>query len=114
MFLRIFHSSNLKPPQPAITTLSAQLTVTLIASGKFVGTLPSSVARFNERVGLQTLPLKLPAVHIAASLVTVKNRTLSPAARLFVKCLHEMLRPVAKRTRMNVTTGEPKRTSGRI
>jgi hypothetical protein len=85
MFLRIFHSSNLKPPQPAITTLSAQLTVTLIASGKFVGMLPSSVARFNERAGLQTLPLTLPAVHIAASLVTVKNRTLSPAARLFVK-----------------------------
>jgi DNA-binding transcriptional LysR family regulator len=114
MFLRIFRACNLESPQPAITTLSAQLTVTLIASGKFVGMLPSSVARFNERAGLQILRLALPAVHIAASLVTVKNRTLSPAARLFVKCLHEMVRPFTKRTRMNVTTSEPKRASGRI
>ena len=114
MFLRIFRACDLKPPQPAITTLSAQLTVTLIASGKFVGMLPSSVARFNERAGLHILPLTLPPVHIAASIVTVKSRTLNPAAELFVKSLHEIIRPFARRTRMSFTTGGPKRTSGRI
>lgn len=106
LFLRIFRSANLKPPQPTITTLSAQLTVTLIASGPFVGLLPSSVAHFNERVGLQILPLKLPAVHIAACLVTVKGRTLNPPATLFVDCVREMVRPLAKRTRMKVTIGD--------
>jgi DNA-binding transcriptional LysR family regulator len=103
LFLRIFRAANLKPPQPTITTLSAQLTVTLIASGPFVGLLPSSVAHFNERVGLQILPLKLPAVHIAACLVTVKGRTLNPPATLFVDCVREMVRPLAKRKRMKVT-----------
>jgi DNA-binding transcriptional LysR family regulator len=111
MFLRIFRACNLKPPQPVVTTLSAQLTVTLIASGKFVGLLPSSVAHFNERVGLRILPLKLPAVYLAASLVTVKGRTLNPSAKLFIDCVRETVRPFAKRTRMNVTTGEPKRAS---
>jgi DNA-binding transcriptional LysR family regulator len=111
MFLRIFHACNLKPPQPAITTLSAQLTVTLVASGKFVGLLPSSVAHFNERVGLRILPLKLPAVPIAASLVTIKNRTLSPSAKLFIDCVREMVRPFAQRTRMNAATGERRRVS---
>jgi DNA-binding transcriptional LysR family regulator len=99
LFLRIFRAANVKPPQPTVTTLSAQLTVTLIASGTFVGLLPSSVAHFNERVGLQILPLKLPAIHIAACLVTVKGRTLSPAAKLFVDCVRETTRPFAKRTR---------------
>jgi DNA-binding transcriptional LysR family regulator len=103
LFLRIFRAANLKPPQPTVTTLSAQLTVTLIASGPFVGLLPSSVAHFNERVGLQILPLKLPAVHIAACLVTVKGRTLNPPATLFVDCVREMVRPLAKRKRMKVT-----------
>jgi len=113
MFLRIFRARSVQPPQPAITTLSAQLTVTLIAAGKFVGMLPSSVARFNERAGLQILPLTLPPVHLAASIVTVKGRTLNPAAELFVKSLHEIIRQFARRTRMNVTTGGPKRPSGR-
>ena len=97
LFQRIFRAANLKPPQPTIATLSAQLTVTLIASGPFVGLLPSSVAHFNERVGLQILPLRLPAVRIAACLVTVKGRTLSPSAKLFVDCVREMARLFAKR-----------------
>jgi DNA-binding transcriptional LysR family regulator len=113
MFLRIFRACNLKPPQPIVTTLSAQLTVTLIASGKFVGLLPSSVAHFNERVGLRILPLKLPAVHLAASLVTVKSRTLNPSAKLFIDCVRETVRPFAKATRPNVTTGGSKRASQR-
>jgi hypothetical protein len=54
-------------------------------------------------VGLQILPLKLPAVHIAACLVTVKGRTLNPPATLFVDCVREMVRPLAKRKRMKVT-----------
>jgi DNA-binding transcriptional LysR family regulator len=111
MFLRIFRACNLKPPQPIVTTLSAQLTVTLIASGKFVGLLPSSVAHFNERGGLRILPLKLPAVHLAASLVVVKNRTLSPSAKLFIDSVREMVRPFAKLARRNIPPGGSKRVS---
>jgi DNA-binding transcriptional LysR family regulator len=111
MFLRIFRACNLKPPQPIVTTLSAQLTATLIASGKFVGLLPRSVAHFNERVGLRILPLKLPAVHLAASLVIVKNRTLSPSTKLFIDSAREMVRPFAKRARVNIATGGPKGAS---
>ena len=76
--------------------------------------LPSSVARFNERAGLQIVPLTLPSVHIAASIVTVKNRTLNPAAELFVKCLNDIIRPLAMRTQVNVITGELKGTHGKL
>jgi DNA-binding transcriptional LysR family regulator len=95
LILQMFRASELQPPQASIVTLSGQLTVTLIASGRFVGVLPSSVAKFHRRAGLKILPLKLPAVHVGASIVTVKNRTLSPSARLFIDCARQVIKPIA-------------------
>jgi DNA-binding transcriptional LysR family regulator len=98
LILQLFRANDLQPPQPSITTLSGQLTVTLIASGRFVGLLPSSVAQFNVgRAGLKILPLKLPPVHVPASIVTVKNRTLSPPANLFVNCSRQAIKSIFKR-----------------
>jgi DNA-binding transcriptional LysR family regulator len=95
----IFRTSKLQPPQPSVVTLSGQLTVTLIASGRFVGVLPSSVARFHAKPGgLKILPLDLPVAHIAASIVTVKNRTLSPAAQLFIESAREARKSIANPT----------------
>jgi|SoiMethySBSTD1v2_1073268.scaffolds.fasta_scaffold35136_6 DNA-binding transcriptional LysR family regulator len=84
LILAIFSLSKLKPPQPSIATLSVQLTVTLIASGRFVGMLPTSVAQFNAKRGLKILPIELPASRLAAGVITVKNRTHSPLVTLFV------------------------------
>ena len=96
LILELFRASNLTPPQPSIATLSVQLTVNLIASGWFVGVLPRSVAYFNgKRVGLSLLPTKLPAVRLAASIVTVKNRALSPAAELFIDCARQATKEIA-------------------
>jgi DNA-binding transcriptional LysR family regulator len=96
LIAELFRVSKLKPPQPSVATLSGQLTVNLIAGGRFVGVLPRSVAHFNgKRAGLKILSLKLPAVQLAASVVTVKNRTLSPVARLFVDCAREVIKPLS-------------------
>jgi len=85
LILQIFQAAKLEPPRPTIVTLSGQLTVTLLTGGGFVGMLPASVSPFNrKRAGLKILPIKLPAVHTVASVVTLKTRTLSPTARLFI------------------------------
>jgi DNA-binding transcriptional LysR family regulator len=89
----IFRAGGLQPPQPSIVTLSVQLTVTLIAGGRFVGLLPSSVAQFNaRRVGLKIVPVKLPAARFAAGIITVKGLTLSPLAELFIECARDLAR----------------------
>ncbi|MHC2247785.1 LysR family transcriptional regulator [Bradyrhizobium elkanii] len=89
----IFSASGLKPPRPSIATLSIQLTTTLIATGKFVGILPNSVAQFSaRRVGLKLLPAKIPLTHYAIAILTLKNRTPGPLAKLFI----EHARTVAK------------------
>lgn len=89
----IFAASGLKSPRPGVATLSIQLTTTLIATGRFVGILPNSVAQFSaRRVGLKVLPTKIPATHYAIAILTVKNRSPGPLARLFI----EHARAVAK------------------
>jgi DNA-binding transcriptional LysR family regulator len=99
LILEIFRASKLQPPSPRIVSLSGQLTVTLIASGRFVGLLPSSVAHFNAgRMGLKVLPVKLPAQRFAVGIITVKNRTLSPLAELFVDCAREVAKSISERT----------------
>ncbi|WP_439400430.1 LysR family transcriptional regulator (plasmid) [Bradyrhizobium sp. PMVTL-01] len=89
----IFTASGLKSPRPGIATLSIQLTTTLIATGKFVGILPNSVAKFSSRsVGLKILPSRIPTTHYAIAILTVKNRTPGVLAQLFI----EHARAVAK------------------
>jgi DNA-binding transcriptional LysR family regulator len=86
----IFTSAGFQPPEPAVATLSVQLTVSLIASGRYVGILPMSAARFN--VGphrLKLSPVKLTPVHSAAGIITLRNRTMSPLAELFMKCARD-------------------------
>jgi DNA-binding transcriptional LysR family regulator len=98
--LEIFRANKLQPPSPGIVSLSGQLTVTLIAGGRFVGLLPSSVARFNAgRGGLKILPVKLPALRFAVGIITVKNRTLSPLAELFMGCARETARSISDGTK---------------
>ncbi|HZY11344.1 MAG TPA: LysR substrate-binding domain-containing protein, partial [Beijerinckiaceae bacterium] len=96
LLLQLFRANNVAPPEPSIATLSVQLTVTLIAGGRFVGLLPRSTAQFNaKRVGLKILPMQLPGARIAAGVITVKNRTLSPLADLFIDCARDVAKSIA-------------------
>jgi DNA-binding transcriptional LysR family regulator len=91
LIMEIFREQNLQPPQAAVVSLSAQLTVSLIASGRFVGVLPNSVAQFNrERTGLRLLPIRLGTARFGFGIITVKNRTLSPLAQRFIDCAKDV------------------------
>jgi hypothetical protein len=46
------------------------------------------------------LSVELPATHRKIGIITLKNRTISPLARLFIECAREIAKPFAKnRTR---------------
>jgi DNA-binding transcriptional LysR family regulator len=92
----IFRSQKLHPPHASVSTLSLQLTTTLIATGRFLGFVPRSVARFSgARAGLRILPLKMPVHSFAIDIITMKNRTLSPLATLFIECAHAVAKLAA-------------------
>lgn len=91
----IFRAGGLAPPQPAIETLSAHLSAVMVGTGNFVGMLPVSVLHFHaRRFSLKALPVVLPDKRIRIAIVTLKNRTLSRLAELFIDCARQISRPL--------------------
>ncbi len=84
LILEIFRTAKLQPPIPSLATLSVQLSTNLIAAGNYIGILPRSVAHYTRRVGLKILPARLADQRLAVGSITVKNRSLSPLASLFL------------------------------
>ena len=100
LILEIFHAHEMQAPRPSIVTLSGHLTATLIGTGQFVGLLPRSVAQFSaSRAGLRILTMDLPAPRVSTAIITVKNRTLSPLADLFINCARETKTAIAAPTK---------------
>jgi DNA-binding transcriptional LysR family regulator len=90
--IEIFRASGAEMPRAPITTLSIHLCCRLVASGRFVTTLPISILRFGGRdLSLKVLPIELPAQPRPVGIVTLKNRTLSPVAKQFIECVHRVL-----------------------
>ncbi len=88
----MFRAGGAAMPRAPVTTLSMHLCCQLVASGRFVGTLPISILRFGGReLSLKVLPIKLPAQPRPVGIVTLRNRTLSPVAKLFIECAHRFL-----------------------
>jgi DNA-binding transcriptional LysR family regulator len=48
-------------------------------------------------IELKALPVELPLPRVPVGIVTLKNRTLSPVARLFIEHAREIAKPLAKR-----------------
>ena len=96
LIAEIFREHGLKPPRAGILTLSIQLTTTMVATGRFVGLLPGSVARFSaKRAGLKILPVKVPTVLGSVDVITVKNRTPSPLAQQFIRSARAVAKSIS-------------------
>jgi DNA-binding transcriptional LysR family regulator len=93
-----FHASGLKMPRVAVTTTTAHLLFQLLESGRFVGHFGDRLLHFySDRFAIKRLPIELPIQPFAVAIVTLKNRTISPVAQLFVDCAREVAGPLAKR-----------------
>jgi DNA-binding transcriptional LysR family regulator len=96
LIVEFFRANNLQPPHASVSTLSLQLTTSLVATGGFLAFVPRSVARSSAaQVGLKILPLNIPVHRTTVDIITIKNRTLSPLARLFLGCAREVAKPFA-------------------
>ena len=93
----VFRANDFSPPTPLVKTIAIQLTVSLIASGEFVGILPASVAALSaHQAALKVLPLNSAGPKISAEIVFLKNRTLSPAVEAFIDCTQEVTKPLVR------------------
>lgn len=90
-----FRARGLDPPRHAVTTHSIQLLTALLATGRFLAVLSRSALRLSgKRLGLRALPVNLHLWSGPVGIVTLKNRTLSPASELFIDCAREIAKPL--------------------
>ena len=87
-----FRAAGLSLPKCATTSFSVQFCTNLLATNRFVAALPGLVLRLNaQRLGLKVLALDLPVASWPVGIVTLKKRTMSPAAQSFIACIRETL-----------------------
>ena len=85
-------------PRATVSCGSLNLRNTLLPTGRFLTVVPRSVLHFSpQRALFKVLPIELPRWHLPVSIMTLKNRTLSPMAQLFIDCVREAAKPLAKR-----------------
>jgi DNA-binding transcriptional LysR family regulator len=94
---RAFRERGLAHPRTGMRSQSLEMLLAMIATGRFLGILPAIMLYFSaKRLGLKILPVDLPFKPWPIGIVTLKNRTLSPAAQLFIECAREVARPLAR------------------
>ena len=96
-----FRNSGLDFPRATVFAVSPEVRIGLMALGRFLTIFPTSVLKFpTKRPGINVLPVKLPVSRAPVGTVTLKNRTLSPVARMFIEEAREAAKTLAKRTRL--------------
>jgi DNA-binding transcriptional LysR family regulator len=87
-----FRAAGSECPRPSVPTASISVIVQLLAAGRFLSVLPGSMVRFGSKnLPLKTLPVELAVPQMPIVIVTLKNRTLSPLAKLFIDTAQRML-----------------------
>ena len=89
-----FRSQGLTPPRARVSTISLDMRAALLESGEFLSAFPPDlVSRYPY---IRALPIDLDVQPRPIAIVTLKNRTLNPAAELFISQMR-----VAAKARMN-------------
>jgi len=93
-----FRASGLDLPRIAVVTLSLNLRIRLLATGRYLTMLAGYALTPPSKYPLiKALPVELPNVRRSIVIITLRNRTLSPLAELFIRTAREVTKPLAKR-----------------
>jgi DNA-binding transcriptional LysR family regulator len=88
IFSNHFRARGLSVPSRAVVSDSVHLRARLVATGLYLSVLPESMLRFGLiGHGIKALPLAPLDDPVRYEILTVKNRTISPAAALFIENL---------------------------
>jgi DNA-binding transcriptional LysR family regulator len=94
---RAFRDRGLDPPRNFVTTDSTHLRAALIATGRVLS--PFSTTRLQlsgKHSGLKAVPVDLRIPSGSVGIVTLKNRTINPAAQLFIEGARQLAKQLAE------------------
>ena len=92
-----FRANGLDIPSATVFTSVTPARNALLATGRFVSIVQGSVMRFNfDNPAFKVLPISLPTTRRLIGAISLKARTLSPVARLFIDCAHEVAKALPR------------------
>ena len=99
--MKVFRASGLDYPRTIVVADNAQARISLVAAGRFITIFQESVLRFpteiSKHLEIKVLPVEPPMPDLQVGIITLKGRTISPVAQLFIECAREVAKPLAKR-----------------
>ena len=79
-------------------TGSAHFLLCLLSKGPFLITIPELVVKFGTNLPpMKVLPIEFDIPSWPLGVVTLKNRTISPVAQLFLDCAREVVKPLTSK-----------------
>ena len=96
LVIQAFNSLGLKPPQRSVSVGSAQCTSNLVAQGSVSrGSRQHIPALQSAQCQTEDTSCEISGDGPPISVITLKGRTLSPAAQLFLDFTHRVITPLA-------------------
>lgn len=91
-----FRANGLDVPRARVTSFSIQLHNSMLASGRVLAMIPGSFLHYSaNRTSIKVLPVELQTEPRPVAVITLRNRTISPVAQLFIDCARECAKAVA-------------------
>jgi DNA-binding transcriptional LysR family regulator len=95
-----FHACGLVPPAATIVAESAILRSRLLATGHFLTVIPEFALTLpGKDPSIKALPVELPGARRTMRIISLRARSLSPLAELFIDRMRVLAKPLAKRER---------------
>jgi LysR family pca operon transcriptional activator len=92
-----FRANGHEPPRLTVPTLSAYVQNELLATGRFLTVLPGFMLNVPQRFPpLKALPVALVNKATPIGMITLKGRTLTPVAQMFIDNVRAIAKPLAK------------------
>jgi DNA-binding transcriptional LysR family regulator len=89
--IKAFRAGGLDAPQATVFAVHPEVRMSLLMTGRFMTIFSNSALRFpSTRPALAVLPVTLALPPVSIGIITLKNRTVGPASRLFIEHAREV------------------------
>lgn len=92
-----FRARGLVPPIAKVSTFSTPLCHQLLASGNYLAMLPRGATRLAKHLQVRPLNVDFPGIKRTVGIMTLKQRTISPVAQVFIDAARKASAPFATR-----------------
>jgi DNA-binding transcriptional LysR family regulator len=97
LIAQAFRANGHEPPRPTVSSQSFSVQNELLATGRFLTVLPSFMLKVSSaNLALKALPVALPNTPMPIGIITLKNRTLTPLAQLFIDNVRSFAKSLGK------------------